>query len=230
MKIKKKSILLSSAFLAIAGIGAPIILTSCNSTTSQNNSNYDDSDEKNGKVKDIVNNPEINGNLKYKLTDLTEEPNKKQALYFTSIYKDESGQWVSKTIEELKKEIDSNRDDWTTSTNKDQNKTYETYKLDNYNNVDGFNWFISLATFYADDSEEYALDKQDVNYDSILSNSLNKEAQIIRITTEQNENTSTELVLAISISLKSGFVWKSNDLNYDLSFGLYLNEKEKITQ
>ncbi|MDE7112474.1 MAG: hypothetical protein K2N92_02645, partial [Malacoplasma sp.] len=73
------------------------------STTSQNNSNYDDSDEKNGKVKDIVNNPEINGNLKYKLTDLPEKPNKKQALYFTSIYKDESGQWVSKTIEELKK-------------------------------------------------------------------------------------------------------------------------------
>ncbi|MDE5767034.1 MAG: hypothetical protein K2H56_00650 [Malacoplasma sp.] len=230
MKIKKKFVFLSSAFLAITAIGAPIILTSCGNTASQNNSDYNDSDEKDGKVKDIVNNPEINGNLKYKLTDLSQESNKKQALYFTSIYKDESGQWGSKTIEELEKEIDSDRSDWTKSNSEDQSRTYETYTLNNYNNVNGFTWLVSLTTFYADDSEEYALDKQDVNYDGILSNSLNKEAQIIKIITKQDENVSTELLVVISISLKSEFVWKSNDLNYDISFGLYLNEKEEVTQ
>ncbi|MDE7075656.1 MAG: hypothetical protein K2O21_03385 [Malacoplasma sp.] len=226
MKKIKKFALLSSVFLAVVTIGAPIILTSCGNTTGQNENN----DEKDGKVNDIVNNPENNGNLKYQLTDLPEEENKKQALYFTSIYQDDSGQQVSKTIEELKQEIDPNRNDWIESSDEDESRTYQIYTLNNYNNVDGFTSFISLATFYAADSEEYPLDKNDVNYEGILSNSLNKEAQILKMTTKDNEHSYTELLLIISIQLKSDFVWKSNNLNYDISFGLYLNEKEEVVQ
>ena len=232
MKTKKKIILLSSTLLAIAGIGAPIVLTSCGNTTSQStNTDGDDNNDninQSQKVDDVVVNQEIDGNLKYPLTK-PQNQSQKQMLIFSSTYKDDSGQKGSKSIDELKKEIAPSRTDWSGPTSDEQEN--EIYTLNNYNDVSGFTYFISLATFIANDDNKYSLDKNDINYETISSESLNKSVEILKnTTTTQGENDSIPLTVIISISLKPDFVWKSNNLNYDLFFVLYLFDKEEITQ
>ncbi|MDE5952665.1 MAG: hypothetical protein K2G48_00930 [Malacoplasma sp.] len=228
MKIKRKSILLSSAFLSIAVVAAPIILTSCGNTSS----NYDDSDEKNGMVKDIVVNPKNSeGSLKYELTQPSDGTSDKETLTFSGTYEDESGQVQLKTIDEIKKDIAPSRNDWKGPTTDEFDN--EVYKLENYSDLKGFENFWSLSSdFYVDysDSTSTKLDKSDLNIDGILSNSLNKEIMILKDTTAPEEEDpgqeeNAPIVIVVNISLKPDFVWKNNGLDYSLSFAVYLAEK-----
>ncbi|MDE7112289.1 MAG: hypothetical protein K2N92_01670 [Malacoplasma sp.] len=236
MKIKKKSILLSSAFLAIAGIGAPIILTSCNSTTSQNNSDYDDSDEKNGKVKDIVNNPETDGTLKYEIRDKTATGSSQsnKILAFTGSGQDASGNPLLKSIDQIKKDIapSSKSDDWTGPTT--DNEGNEIYRLSNYSDSVGFQNFLAMSNdFSINDSDgkvQTKLDKTDLDANNILSNALFKDVEISENPSVlADEQQHPAIAVIISISLKPDFVWKSNGLNYNLSFTLFLADENPST-
>ena len=235
MKIKKKSILLSSAFLAIAGIGAPIILTSCNSTTSQNNSDYDDSDEKNGKVKDIVNNPETDGTLKYEIRDKTATGSSQsnKILAFTGSGQDASGKPLLKSIDQIKKDIapSSKSDDWTGPTTDSEGN--EIYRLSNYSDSKGFQNFLAMTNNFSINNSGTSgkeLDKTDLDANNILSNALFKDVEISENPSVlADEQQHPAIAVIINISLKPNFVWKSNGLNYNLSFTLFLADENPST-
>ncbi|MDE6082736.1 MAG: hypothetical protein K2F52_02540 [Malacoplasma sp.] len=229
MKIKRKSILLSSAFLSIAVVATPIVLTSCGNTS---NNSYDDSDERNGKVKDIINNPKnSDGSLKYELTQPSDGTSEKPTLTFAGTHENESGEIQLKTVDEIKKDVAPNRSDWSDPTVDEFDN--EVYKLENYNDLQGFQNFWKLASdFYIDysDTTSTKLDKTDLDGNNILSNSLNKEILIFKdVSSSEEEDPQQEdnapIVVVVNISLKPDFVWKSNGLDYSLSFAVYLAEK-----
>ncbi|MDE5767314.1 MAG: hypothetical protein K2H56_02080 [Malacoplasma sp.] len=233
MRIKKKSILLSSAFLAIAGIGAPIILTSCGNTTSQNNSDYDNSDEKNGKVKDIVNNPETDGTLKYEIRDTTTSSSSQsnKILAFVGSGQDESGNPLLKSVDQLKKDIAPSRNDWDGPTSDPEGD--EIYKLSNYSDSTGFQNFLALTNhFYVNNNGTNGteLDKNDLDANNILSNALFKDVEISKNSSViVDEQQHASIAVIITISLKPDFVWKSNGLDYNLSFTLFLADENPST-
>ncbi|MDE5767031.1 MAG: hypothetical protein K2H56_00635 [Malacoplasma sp.] len=228
MKIKRKFILLSSIFLPIAVVGTPIVLTSCANTS---NNSYDDSDEKNGKVKDIINNPKnSDGSLKYELTQQSDSTSEKPTLTFAGTHENESGEIQLKTVDEVKKDVAPNRNDWSDPIVDEFDN--EVYKLKNYNDLQGFqNFWMLTSDFYIDysDTTSTKLDKTDLDANSILSNSLSKEIWILKDVSSSEEDPQQEdnapIVIVVSISLKPGFVWKSNGLDYSLSFAVYLAEK-----
>ena len=228
MRIKKKSILLSSAFLAIAGIGTPIILTSCGNTTSQNNSDYDNTD---GKVKDIVNNPETDGTLKYKINESSSSSQSNKILAFTGSGQDESGNLLLKSIDQIKKDVAPSRNDWDgPTTDSEGNKNY---KLSNYSDLTGFKNFLEMTKkFNVNDSGTSGteLDKTDLYADSILNDALNKDVEISENPSVlADEQQHPAIAVIITISLKPDFVWKSNGLNYNLSFTLFLADENPST-
>ncbi|MDE7087978.1 MAG: hypothetical protein K2O19_00390 [Malacoplasma sp.] len=227
MRIKKKSILLSSAFLAIAGIGTPIILTSCGNTTSQNNSDYDNTD---GKVKDIVNNPETDGTLKYKINESSSSSQSNKILAFTGSGQDESGNLLLKSIDQIKKDVAPSRNDWDgPTTDAEGNKNY---KLSNYSDLTGFKNFLEMTKkFNVNDSGTSGteLDKTDLYADSILNDALNKDVEISENPSVLADEQHPAIAVIITISLKPDFVWKSNGLNYNLSFTLFLADENPST-
>ena len=162
-----------------------------------------------------------NTDWKYDLYDKYGE----DELLFGNLVDKNKMNFYNMTIDEIKKLFSPNQNNWTESKNK---FGFTLYTLKNYKNIDGLKQFFSLTEFLSgfwrassNSSGLTPLDTQDLNYDSILSNNVSSELTISKFEKDEStadSNVTESINIYLKIKLKDGYVWKSTDYKYLVSF------------